>query len=133
MERTFECNHGFGLGTASSMMWGMGNTRGPRKRTPPDVEVRVLDRSRRRCALCFYLNADLTEKRGQIAHLDKDRTNYAEDNLAFLCIDHHSVFDSTTSQHKNYTIAEVKAARSRLYDAIARGEHVEAPPSKATS
>jgi hypothetical protein len=62
-----------------------------RKRTPPDVEVSVLEQSRRRCALCFYLDGDLNEKHGQLAHLDGDRTNYAEENLAFLCIEHHSL------------------------------------------
>jgi hypothetical protein len=71
--------------------------------------------------LCFQISGDLSEKLGQIAHLDGDRTNAAEDNLAWLCLDHHSVYDSTTSQHKNYTIAEVKAARERLYKLIEDG------------
>jgi type IV secretory pathway ATPase VirB11/archaellum biosynthesis ATPase len=35
---------------------------------------------------------------------------------------HHSVYDSTTSQHKNYTLAKVKALRAKLYEVIARGE-----------
>lgn len=95
-----------------------------RKSIPPEIQAGVLDQSRRRCALCFYLTDDLTEKHGQIAHLDGNPANFAEDNLAFLCLPHHSVFDSTTSQHKNYTIAEVKAARERLYQAIAAGRHV---------
>ena len=30
-------------------------------------------------------------------------------------MDHHSLYDSRTSQHKNYTIAEVKVYRSDLY------------------
>jgi hypothetical protein len=34
------------------------------------------------------------------------------------------VYDSTTSQHKNYTIAEAKAARDRLYQAIQDGRHI---------
>ena len=76
-------------------------------------------RSERRCVLCFHLSQDLREKRGQIAHLDKDPSNGAQDNLAFMCLDHHSLFDSRTSQHKNYTLGEVKAARSLLYEAIA--------------
>jgi hypothetical protein len=66
----------------------------------------------------------LKEKHGQIAHLDDDRANYAKDNLAFLCMEHHSLYDSETSQHKNYTIQEVKRARTMLCEAIARGEHV---------
>jgi hypothetical protein len=57
----------------------MSQSKKPRKRTPPEVELRVLEQSRRRCALCFHLNADLREKHGQIAHLNQDWANYAED------------------------------------------------------
>jgi hypothetical protein len=96
----------------------------PRKKTLPDVETVILASSARRCTLCFHLNGDLTEKRGQIAHLDEDRTNREEDNLAWMCLDHHSLYDSKTSQHKNYTIQEVKAARSRLYDLVVEGKHL---------
>ncbi len=99
-------------------------TKPPRKRIPPEIETAVLAKSARRCALCFHLNGDLTEKLGQIAHLDDDRTNANEDNLAWMCLPHHSLFDSTTSQHKNYTIAEVKAARARLYELVAEGKHL---------
>lgn len=86
----------------------------PRKTILPGVETAVLSKSARRCCLCYHLNGDLAEKRGQIAHIDGDRSNRAEDNLAWICLDHHSVYDSTTKQHKNYTIAEVKAARDQL-------------------
>jgi hypothetical protein len=88
------------------------------------VETAVLANSARRCALCFYLNGDLAEKLGQIAHLDSNRSNAAEDNLSFMCLSHHSLFDSTTSQHKNYTIPEVKAARSKLYELVSGGQHL---------
>ena len=99
--------------------------------TPSEIELTVLDQSRRRCALCFYLKGDLAEKHGQIAHLDDNRANYAEDNLAFLCMEHHSVYDSTTSQHKNYTIHEARAARDGLYEAIAQGRHINGNPPPA--
>jgi hypothetical protein len=39
---------------------------------------------------------------------------------------HHSVYDSRTSQHKNYTVAEVKAARAKLYEAIHNNRHINA-------
>lgn len=110
-------------------------TRKPaRKSTPAEIETIILARSARRCALCFHLDGDLTEKLGQIAHLDGDRSNSAEDNLAFMCLAHHSLFDSTTSQHKNYTVAEVKAARSKLYDYLANGKHLKSAitPSSLT-
>src|SRR5437867_3061682 len=93
----------------------MAGKRPPRKLVQPDVEQRVLTKGRRRCALCFHLHGDTAVKRGQIAHLDRRRSNRVEDNLVFLCFDHHSDYDSTTSQHKNYTIREVKAARNALH------------------
>ena len=103
----------------------------PRASTGNTTELSVLSQSRRRCALCYHLKGVLAEKHGQIAHLDKNRANAAEDNLAFLCMEHHSVFDSTTSQHKNYTVVEVKAARSNLYKAIADGAYITAGSPRA--
>jgi hypothetical protein len=85
----------------------------------PAVEARVLTSCSRRCCLCFHLKRDFSEKEGQIAHLDHNKTNGAEDNLAFMCLPHHSLYDSRTSQHKNYTMLEVKTARKKL------AEHVE--------
>jgi hypothetical protein len=111
----------------------MEQTKEPRKRTPPEIELGVLEQSRRRCALCFHLNADLRERHGQIAHLDHDRANSAEDNLAFLCMEHHSLYDSRASQHKNYTIQEIKWARTALCEAIAQGKHVVKPASAITA
>lgn len=98
--------------------------KGRRKATLRDVETVVLANSARRCALCFHIKGDLTEKLGQIAHLDQDRSNSVEDNLAFMCLPHHSLYDSKTKQHKNYTMGEVKAARSRLYALVAEGNHL---------
>jgi hypothetical protein len=94
-----------------------------RQRILPEVQTAVYTNSARRCALCFSVDGDLTEKRGQIAHLDRNRNNPAEDNLAFMCLDHHSLFDSKTSQHKNYSISEVKAARTKLYEFVANRNH----------
>jgi hypothetical protein len=93
----------------------------------PGTEVEVFDKSRRRCALCFWLSEDLAEKHEQVAHLDDDPSNYAESNLAFLCLNHHSQYNSKTSQHKNYTLDEVRSARSRLYEAIRGQEPTIAP------
>jgi hypothetical protein len=106
-------------------------SKAPRKPTPPAIELTVLDQSRRRCTLCFHLKGDLSEKHGQIAHLDDNPANCVEDNLAFMCIEHHSLYDSTTRQHKNYTIQEAKTARARLYQAIGNGDHITAGSPKA--
>jgi hypothetical protein len=104
-------------------------TKPARKPIPLNIEALVLVRSRRRCALCFHLEGDLAEKHGQLAHLDDNPANGAEENLAFLCFVHHSLFDSKTSQHKNYTIAEVKAARDELYAAIRDNRHIAHRPT----
>lgn len=95
-----------------------------RKQTPTEIETNVLIKSARRCTLCFHLSGDLDEKLGQLTHLDKDPSNSAEDNLAFMCLQHHTLFDSKASQHKNYTFQEVRTARNRLYEAISRKEHL---------
>ncbi|MBX3073798.1 hypothetical protein KF913_07725 [Candidatus Obscuribacterales bacterium] len=94
-----------------------------RKTTPTAIETAVLVKSARRCALCFSLTGDLLEKLGQIAHLDQDPSNTSEDNLAFLCLLHHTLYDSKTSQHKNYTKSEVKVARLQLYECVENGKH----------
>src|ERR1700690_3613567 len=95
-----------------------------RKAVPVDTATFVLLKSARRCALCFHLKGELDEKIGQIAHLDKDPSNSEEDNLAFLCLPHHTLFDSKTRQHKNYTVREVKAARDHLHEPIAQKRHI---------
>jgi hypothetical protein len=92
-----------------------------RQITPPEVETAVLIKSRRRCPLCVGIAGDTSVKEGQIAHLDQNPANYSEDNLAFMCMPHHSIYDSTTSQHKNFTIHEVKLHRNRLYETFAEG------------
>jgi hypothetical protein len=51
----------------------------PHKKQPRNNETAVLLKSTRRCALCFHLSGDSTEKVGQVAHLDGDRTNGVED------------------------------------------------------
>jgi hypothetical protein len=98
-----------------------------RPKVPTSIESLILTSSARRCALCFWLDLDLKQKKGQIAHLDHNPENNVRENLVFLCLDHHSEYDSTTSQHKNYTIYEVKAARVRLYQAIEARPHTPSP------
>ncbi len=44
--------------------------------------------------------------------------------MVFLCLDHHSQYDSRTSQHKNYTVGELKQAKADLCDAISQGAHI---------
>jgi hypothetical protein len=92
----------------------------PRKATPPEIKKEVLLLCRRRCCLCYGLNNDLTEKQGQIAHLDRIASHNEIENLAFLCLPHHDQYDTRTSQSKGLTGREVKHFRRELHDLIVR-------------
>lgn len=85
---------------------------------PQGVEIEVLRRSGRRCALCFGVDNDFSEKQGQIAHLDKNPSNHAVGNLAYLCLNHHDRFDGKTSQSKGYRSAEIRVYREELYERV---------------
>jgi hypothetical protein len=86
-----------------------------RKKTSDKAQVEILIKSRRRCCLCFGLNRDLEIKQGQIAHIDGDSQNNNNENLVFLCLDHHDQLDSKTSQSKGLKPEEVKQYRNELY------------------
>ena len=83
---------------------------------PLPTERAVLIKSRRRRCLCFWLEGIDEVQRGQIAHLDHNRTNNNEDNLCFLCTkEHHDDYDSGRSQSKGLQKGEVKHYRNELY------------------
>ncbi|MCG3180923.1 MAG: hypothetical protein BIFFINMI_03288 [Phycisphaerae bacterium] len=85
-------------------------------------EAELLAKCRRRCCVCLALDHDASEKKGQLAHLDHDRSNNEIDNFVYLCQLHHDTYDSKTSQTKNLTEDEVRLYRQKLHDAVARGE-----------
>ena len=87
----------------------------PRKKIPNNIQIEVLTKSKRRCALCCGINNDCSEKRGQIAHINKNNSDNEFDNLVWLCFEHHDLYDSQTSQSKNYQSKEVKYYRNKLY------------------
>lgn len=89
-----------------------------RKKIPTKTETQVLTQSRRRCCICYGLNKDVKIKQGQIAHINKDRTDNRLDNLVFLCLSHHDQYDSTTSQSKNLTKNEIREFRKELHNQI---------------
>ena len=86
-----------------------------RKAIPEATQVSIFLKSRRRCCLCFGLRGGDEVKKGQLAHLDGDNENFAEDNLAFLCFDHHDEYDSTTRLSKGLREQEVRRWRDELY------------------
>jgi tetratricopeptide (TPR) repeat protein len=55
---------------------------------------------------------------GQIAHLDRNNENNDPDNLVFLCLSCHDLYDSKNSQSKGFIPQEVKNYRGRLYKEI---------------
>ena len=85
---------------------------------PLAVLTETLVSSRRRCAICFGLNRDTSLKSGQVAHLDHNASNNALSNLAFLCLEHHDLYDSTTRQSKNITRSEVITYRDELLTSL---------------
>jgi hypothetical protein len=86
----------------------------PHKPFPDSVEISVLMKCKRRCALCYGLNNDDGEKRGQLAHIDRDGANVEERNAAFLCSFHHDLYDSTSHQSKGYMPGELKGHQETL-------------------
>lgn len=79
------------------------------------VESAVLMASRRRCCLCVFLNTRDEVRKGQIAHLNRDRSDSRFENLVFLCLEHHDEYDGRPSQSKGYSPEEVRNYRDRLY------------------
>jgi hypothetical protein len=84
----------------------------------PAVQATILTRSRRRCCICYGLKRDHAIKQGQIAHIDRDSANAKEENLAFMCLEHHDWYDSTTRQSKGPQAAEARQYRDELYSAM---------------
>src|SRR2546428_2821531 len=87
---------------------------GERKKISDHVVAEILETSRRRCCICVALRGDMNEKKGQIAHLDRNPSHNDPDNLAFLCLEHHDQYDSRPSQSKGFTPEEVKRYRMIL-------------------
>jgi len=86
----------------------------PRKSVPLLTVADILIQTRRRCCLCYFLNGDKSQKRVQIAHIDRKRNNPAPENLVPLCLDHHDEYDSSTSQSKGITVEELRRYKEML-------------------
>lgn len=91
-----------------------------RVNTKAQTETTLLTSSARKCCLCYGINNDFSEKAGQIAHVNGNRSNSNLNNLAWLCLEHHDKFDGKTSQSKGYTINELKCYRDKLYIDVAK-------------
>ncbi|MDX2262926.1 MAG: hypothetical protein SFU84_14630 [Gemmatimonadales bacterium] len=91
----------------------------PRAPITEQVSVEVALKGRRRCVLCFGLNADQAVKAGQLAHVERDSSRSGVDDLAWLCLPHHDEYDSKRSQSRGFSPKELRAYRDELYDLIA--------------
>ncbi|MEH2380790.1 MAG: hypothetical protein V7K27_18220 [Nostoc sp.] len=100
-----------------------------RKTILQEPEKDLLIASTRRCALCFGFDGDLSRKKGQIAHIDQDSSNRDEANLVYLCFEHHDEYDSSTSQSKGITQAELREYKKLLMAAITAGKHLQSNES----
>jgi hypothetical protein len=86
-----------------------------RKAIPDATQTNIFLKSRRRCSLCFWLKGEDEVKKGQLAHLDGDNENASEDNLVFLCLEHHDEYDSIPRLSKGLREQEVRRWRDELY------------------
>ncbi len=82
------------------------------------IREQVLYKCRRRCCVCYALHGDMRVKHGQIVHLDRNRKNCNEENLAFLCQEHHPLYDSKSYQIVGYSPDEVRLYRELLYQSL---------------
>lgn len=102
----------------------------PRKRIASVVETKLLTLSRRRCCVCASLENDSGVKTdGQIAHVDRNRTNNELDNLVYLCLRHHDLYDTVRRQSKGITAQELKHYRGELYQNLGTDRHWLPPAS----
>jgi hypothetical protein len=85
-----------------------------RKPLPSSTVADLLVATRRRCCLCYFLKDDHTQKRVQIAHIDRKRNNDSPSNLVPLCLDHHDEYDSRTSQSKGIIEEELLRYKEML-------------------
>ncbi len=89
--------------------------RAKRQRLTRALEEAVAMASRRRCCLCVYLDNLDEVRHGQIAHLNRDRSDARYENLVFLCLQHHDQYDSRPRQSKGLMEGEVRRYRDLLY------------------
>lgn len=89
-----------------------------RRKIPDDTRDEVLKRCRRQCCMCFGLRRTTEVTAGQLAHLDRDRSNVHIENLVYLCFDCHKIYDEESNRAVGYTSGEVRHYRDQLYRAL---------------
>lgn len=92
-----------------------------RKNFSKTVKLEVLVECRRKCALCFWLRNDARDKKGQLAHIDRNKLNNTKRNAAWLCLEHHDEYDSKLSQSKGISPDELRRYQRDLHEYLASG------------
>jgi len=90
--------------------------RSKKRLIPQEVRDKVLLDSKRRCALCFAESNTVEVKEGALAHISPytgKAENEKEDNLVFLCVNHHAMAD-----HGDVGANELRSAKEKLYKAL---------------
>jgi hypothetical protein len=87
----------------------------PRAKIPPSTQDQVLSECRRRCALCYALDNDVSAKvHGQLAHIDRNPNYHEPENLACLCLEHANLYDVRSKQSKGFTPGELRRYKADL-------------------
>jgi len=94
-----------------------------RKSLSPKTKEEIKTECARICCMCYKLDSDLSWKHGQIAHIDRDASNNLNENLAYLCQDHHNLYDSKFSQTQSFTPNELLSYKQDLLDHINSDEY----------
>jgi hypothetical protein len=68
--------------------------------------------------MCFVLQKDSEPKQGQLAHIDRDPANNEEGNAAYLCQEHHNLYDATFLQTKAFLPGELMEYQRTLWASL---------------
>ena len=82
---------------------------------PADKAAQVLFRNRRRCCVCRE-----PRKPVHLHHIDEDPSNNEWDNLAVLCLDHHSDVTGNQGLGRNYSPEEISLYKENWEEQCAK-------------
>jgi hypothetical protein len=94
------------------------------------VQTTVLLACRRRCALCVGIDGVFDAQPGQLAHIDRNHENNDEGNAAWLCVNHHVEYDSSSPQTKRLTPDELRAYQAKLQELMKNPTFFEADSAR---
>ena len=82
----------------------------------------ILTKCNRVCALCWAFSRDGRAKhQGQLAHIERKSSKSQEEDLAWLCLSCHDLYDSRPSQSKRLQPKELKHYKERVEELVSGG------------